>query len=82
MKSDKVLYIRFEKDFTAACIKFGIFNYLESNINSNALDLWINFSQMTDLFIELGFFNRNIAKNEKDQLKKIWLAIRGDPSLN
>jgi len=35
-------------------------------MNSNALDLWINFNQMTDLFIELGFFNQNIIKNEQD----------------
>ena len=44
LNSDKVLYERFEKDFTTACIKIRIIDESETNtrINSNSFDLHIN----------------------------------------
>lgn len=66
LNSDKMLYGRFEKEFTAACINVGLISLLDSNINSNSLDLSINFRQMSDLYMELGLINRNITKKEQN----------------
>jgi hypothetical protein len=66
LKSDNMLYGRFEKDFTAACIKLGVLSDKDSDINSNSLDLWINFDQMSNLYLELGLISQNITKKEQN----------------
>jgi len=58
------LYERFEKDFTAALVKLDILKKSEININSNSKDILIDFNQMKNLYLEMGFVNQNITNLE------------------
>ncbi len=58
------MYERFEKDFTAALVKLDILKKSEININSNSKDILIDFNQMKNLYLEMGFINQNITNLE------------------
>ena len=58
------MYERFEKDFTAALVKLDILKKSEININSNSKDILIDFNQMKNLYLEMGFVNQNITNLE------------------
>ena len=66
LNSDKVLYERFDKDFTEATIKLNIIKKTEMELigNTNLLDKHISCPQMSQLFLELGFISSRIMNKE------------------
>lgn len=70
-KSDKVLYDKFCKDFNNVCYN--------NDINPNNEQTKITCTQMSGLFLQLGFARVHSSDNEQLFLAQIWKIIGGHP---
>ena len=76
-KSDKVIYERFDQEFSRACKQIGV---LPENAKDEELEHEnVNISVMSSLLGNLGFIENN-GINEKDQahIASIWKTLGGE----
>ena len=74
--SDKVMYERFAKDFQSECIDLEL---LSPNESPNAArHVPVSCTQMSKLFLNLGFVRQQTNEEEQIALANIWKTIGGD----